>query len=381
MFQTRYFLGFLLIVTGLWLPLASQAFVVRSGTDVNFNQSDQMNGTTYAAGQQITVDTPLPGDLICVGQDIFINQPVAGDIICAAENLMIKADIGGSVRLIGSQINLSGQVERNIMLFGSDLVIDSHTEIKGETLLAGRFLDSRGRYGQDFHGAVSQAKLYGEYAGPVNLMVGDYGDQAGLQINSGAKLEQGLVYRSNLTAQIDPAAEIKGEIVKKDLPAKYQPDKKAAVSGWLWTRLLKLFMLLATGLVIISLWPKLGDNLAKIAKQQPVKLVLKGLLVLIVMPALVFLAALTIIGLPLAAIILVIWLILLYSAKLVIGYWLGRQILPQIKNNIWPFLVGTTILMAVIYVPVIGWLVGVIVTWWGIGAIWQMIKQQFSSIK
>ena len=376
MFPTRRFLVLFSLVISFSLPLASQAFVARSGVDVNFKENDQLSGTTYAAGQQITVDTPLPGDLICAGRSVFINQPVQGDVICAAENIIIKANIGGSVRLIASQVNLDSPIEGNAMLFGSDLVIGERSEIKGETLVASQFLDSRGRYGQAFHGAAVQAKLYGDYAGIVNLTIADSGNsQAVLQVNQGAKLANGLTYRSKLSAQIDSAAEIKGEVIKKDLPIAGRADKKEAAVNWLWSKLLYLFMLLITGVIIISLWPQASREIVEAANQRPAKLMLMGLLVLIIAPLLLILMAITIIGIPAALILLALWLILLYVAKLVVGYWLGRRFWPRAQNNIWPFLAGTTGLFIVSCFPLLGWLVAVLATWWGAGAIWQWIKQ------
>lgn len=371
MFQTRRFLVLFSLTIGFSLPLASQAFVARSGDDVNFKSGDQLSGVTYAAGQQITVDTPLPGDLICAGRSVFINQPVQGDIICAAENITIKAKVGGAVRLIASQVNLDSPIEGNAMLFGSDLIIGEQSDIKGETLIAGQFLDSRGRYGQAFHGAAVQAKLYGNYTGAVNLTIADSGNnQAVLQINQGAKLANGLIYRSKLSAQIDPAAEIKGEVLKKDLP-NYQVEKTTMAKKWLWSKLVRLFMLLTTGLILISLWPKASETIAQLAGQRPLRFIPRGLLILIAMPLVAVMAAITIIGLPIAVLLLVVWLTLLYMAKLIVGYWLGCRILPQTKNNIWPFLVGTTVLFAISCFPVLGWLVGAIATWWGAGAFSQ----------
>jgi hypothetical protein len=374
MLETRRLAALFIGVISLILPITSQAFVARSGDDVNFKSGDQLSGVTYAAGRQITVDTPLPGDLICAGSSVFINQPVQGDVICAAENISIRAKVDGTVRLLGSRLDLDNHIGGNAMLFGSDLIIGQQSAIQGESLIAAQFLDSRGHYLQDFHGAASQAKLYGQYDGPVNLTVADGGDNQVLQINQGAKLTQGLTYRSKSAAQIDSAAEIKGEVVRKDWPEHGRADKQQAMISWLWSKLLRLFMLLATGLIIVSLWPRASQAMAEAAKQRPVLLSVHGLLVLIAMPLLAILTAITIIGLPVAIILLLLWVVLLYAAKLVVGYWLGRRLWPKAKSNLWPFLAGATMLFIATVLPFIGWLIGAMATWWGVGAIWQWAR-------
>lgn len=372
--ETRRLAVLFVGVISLILPITSQAFVARSGDDVNFKSGDQLSGVTYAAGRQITVDTPLPGDLICAGGSVFINQPIQGDVICAAENISIRAKVDGTVRLLGSRLDLNNHIGGNAMLFGSELIIGQQSVIQGESLIAAQFLDSRGHYLQDFHGATNQAKLYGQYDGPVNLTVADSGYSQILQINQGAKLTQGLTYRSKSAAQIDSAAEIKGEIIKKDWSEHNRADKQQVIIGWLWSKLLHLFMLLTTGLIIVSLWPRASQAIAEIANQRPALLSAYGLLVLIAMPLLAILTAITIIGLPAAIILLLLWIVLLYVAKLVVGYWLGRRLWPKAKNNLWPFLAGATALFIVTALPFIGWLIGAIATWWGVGAIWQWVR-------
>jgi hypothetical protein len=374
MLETRRLLALFIGVISLILPITSQAFTARSGDDVNFKSGDQLGGVTYAAGRQITVDTPLPGDLICAGNSVFINQPVQGDVICAAENISIRAKVDGTVRLIGSRLDLDNHIGGNAMLVGSDLIIGQQSVIQGESLIAAQFLDSRGHYLQDFHGIASQIKLYGQYDGPVNLTVANGGNSQVLQVNHGAKLAQGLTYRSKSAAQIDSAAEIKGEIVKKDWSEHGRISQQQIIIGWLWSKLLRLFMLLATGLVIISLWPRASRSMAEVANQRPVLLSAHGLLILIAMPLISVLAAMTIIGLPVAIILLLLWAILLYAARLVVGYWLGRRLWPKAQNNLWPFLVGVTILFIATVVPFIGWLISAIATWWGVGAIWQWVR-------
>ena len=79
MVKTRQLLIWLLSLGVLVTPLATQAFVGRTGNEVIFSPADKLDGVTYALGQQITIDAPLPDDLICLGNNVFVNQPVAGD--------------------------------------------------------------------------------------------------------------------------------------------------------------------------------------------------------------------------------------------------------------------------------------------------------------
>jgi len=143
----------------------------------------------------------------------------------------------------------------------------------------------------------------------------------------------------------------------------------------IWKTILQIFMLLFVSLIVISLWPRATKDLLEKAEQQPVKIALKGLLLLIAMPIAAFILIFTVVGLPLALIIFIIWGLLLYLAKAVIGYWLGRKILPRAKNNIWPLIVGVSVLLIAIKLPLIGWLLGAAATWWGTGLIWRSFRK------
>jgi hypothetical protein len=371
MLKTRWSIGFLLVGLFLSLPLASQAFTARRGDEINFRSGDQLSGTTYAAGRQIVVDTPLPGDFICAGNDIFINQPVSGDVICLAENIKIDAEIGGSLRLLGSSINIDNQIGRNASLFGSKIFLGQQAIIDGETLSASIFLDSRGAYRQDFHGLYNQARLYGHYQGVVNLISAS-DELPGLEVVAGAKLDNGLIYRSNQLAKIDLAAQITGQVDKRVSPVK-QLDKSQQLINWLWSKSLGLFMLLVFGLVIFSLWPKLGDKLLQHSQTHPIKLILQGLAILIILPIIILILAVTIVGLPVALAGLIIWIALLYGARLVVAYWLSSKIMTSQTNRLWPFLIGIIIIIGLSWLPVLGRLIIVLATWWGTGVIWHSI--------
>lgn len=371
--KTRQISGVILAIMALWLPLVAQAFTVRSGAEVTFDNNDGLTGTTYVAAERIVIDTPLPGDLICAGRKVTINQPIDGDVICAASDLTINAKVSGSIRSLGERVKVDNQVERNLMLFGSDVTLGEKTEVKGETMLAGEFLESQGQYLNHFLGAFGQAKLSGQYSAPIRFFASTNKPES-LRVMAGAKLAQDLRYTAYEEIKIDDKAEIKGEVVRQDWPAK-QANKKDAAVSLIWKTILQIFMLLFIGLIVISLWPQATKELLEKAEKQPVKIALKGLLILIVMPISAFILIFTVIGLPLALIVFIIWGLLLYLAKLVIGYWLGRKILPRVKNNIWPLIVGVSVLLILMKLPLIGWWLGAVATWWGTGLLWRSFRK------
>ncbi|HNW55726.1 MAG TPA: hypothetical protein PKN62_01450 [bacterium] len=371
--KTRYFGSLVFVMAMLFLPLTTKAFTVHNGADLVFGSNDKFDGTTYAAAERITVDTPLPGDLICAGRSVVVNQPIDGDVICAASDLTINAKVSGSIRSIGENVKIDNQVGRNVMLAGADIILGDKTEVKGETVVAGEFFESRGQYLKSVLATFDRASLFGKYAAPIRLFASSENEDS-LQIMSGAKLENDLTYSAYKTVKISDQAEIKGQVLKKDWPSKknYSKDK---IVGSAWQATLQSLMLILIGLIILGLWPKLAENLLEKVGKQPVKNIAKGLLWVIFLPIGSFILLFTIIGLPLGLILFALWCILLYLAKLPIGLWLGHKLLPKAKKHNWPLIVGVVSLIILVHLPLAGWLLGMVATWWGVGLICQEIRK------
>ncbi|HNQ44948.1 MAG TPA: hypothetical protein PKI58_01220 [bacterium] len=79
--------------------------------------------------------------------------------------------------------------------------------------------------------------------------------------------------------------------------------------------------------------------------------------------------------------LLIIWLFLLYVGRLVAGYWLGLKIMPRAKSHLWSFLLGTTIIVAISWLPIIGGAIMLLSTWWGVGVVEQMFLKSHTNQK
>src|SRR5476651_161034 len=98
-------LGLALIIPGV--ALASSAAAKDNVTLVN---GDNRTGTYYAAGQTVTVDCNVDGDVVCAGQSVIINGSVNGDVLCAGQEVTINGSVSGSVRVVGQLVTVNGTV-------------------------------------------------------------------------------------------------------------------------------------------------------------------------------------------------------------------------------------------------------------------------------
>ena len=77
----------------------------------------------------------------------------------------------------------------------------------------------------------------------------------------------------------------------------------------------------------------------------------------------------------------IFWLSIAYFSKIVVAFLIGtlifKRFVPQRSQvRIWPFLTGVFIYALLASIPYLGWLIAVITTLFGLGAIWMLSNSQ-----
>ncbi|MFH0951278.1 MAG: hypothetical protein V1765_02275, partial [bacterium] len=243
--------------------------------------------------------------------------------------------------------------------------------------------------GGNLHGGGAQVMLNGKVAKDVQVEVECLRDQktakecqAGLELGDQAMVGGNLVYTSKGLAKISPQAQIKGE-VKQQQPKNHGASEKETWSkvgaAWLWGKIIMIFACLLIGLVLISLFKDSLKDVAKTMQKKYWASLGYGVIVLLLTPLVAFLLMLTLIGIPLAVILLLSWVICLLLGKviaaIVFGNWLFEKFNWKVKNGIWPMIVGVVIASFIFSIPIIGWIIALVALIWGLGGLWFGCKQ------
>jgi cytoskeletal protein CcmA (bactofilin family) len=384
--KTFFLLGFALL---LILPMSVSAFSSKTGDIVYVGKDEVVEGNLYAAGSSITVDGKVMGDVICAGQTININGTVEGDVICAAGTININGPINGSVRAAGDTININSAVARNVMAFGATIIIGSNGSVGWDMLTAGAVGEIRGKIGRDLHGALASAVISGEVAGNVKLQIDDriqkekrgiiINEKSRLNITDTAKIGGAVSYTAANDANISANASIGGEITK-NTPKARGDAKKDFKALWGIFGLYSIFSALVIGLVLISLW---RDEIKKITDKMIEKTGASigwGIIVMLLTPIIAILLLITLIGIPLAGLLMLFWLIALCLSKIIVGILIGRQLLEkfwkkQKDSMIWAMIIGIIITQIIFSIPLVGWLLCLAAAWWGLGGIYLFFKK------
>jgi hypothetical protein len=131
---------------------------------------------------------------------------------------------------------------------------------------------------------------------------------------------------------------------------------------------------LVAGGVVVALLPGFTTQAAEIIPQSPFRSALVGLGWFILVPVAVVIAAITVIGLPLALVTAVLYGALVYLSGVPFSLWVGRRLFGArtgagLKGALLNFLIGGFLLLVVGIIPVIGGIVTLIAACVGLGAI------------
>ena len=229
----------------LLVPLAAAARLTQSDL-VLVRADDVVTEDLYAAGNRITIEGRIEGDLIAAAfEDVLISGEVTGDVTVVARRVTITGTVGGSVRVAAGLVQVGGAVAEDVAVASWETVVDPTGTIGRDLINWGRSGEVAGRVNRDLTGRFSRLVLDGEVGGSVDINVGT------LAIGPAAEVEGDVAYRSTKEAEVNSSA-IGGSVIQRTpLPANIQVRALQ-----LLTVVLVMFILTAAGLLAASAWPE-----------------------------------------------------------------------------------------------------------------------------
>lgn len=217
---------------------------------------------------------------------------------------------GNALYLAGRDFTIDRKIDGSLTATGETVSVSDNTEVKGDVWIAARRVAVEGKIGGALAIRSQDALINGDVEGDVSF----YGVH--LAFGPDARIGGDVHYYSAFPAEIDAGAKIKGAMkssVLRDREDAYRPP--LAPPGWRdgWTapgyRLswagAVFFGILAGLVALIS--PSAMPRLHEAAVTQPLFALAIGFLWLLGTPVLAVVSAFTIIGLPLAILVLLLW--------------------------------------------------------------------------
>lgn len=367
---TATLLGVALVFCAFAGLASAQSF--RTGDNVAVGQNEVIEGTLYMAGNSLAINGRVNGDVFCAGQNISINANVTGDVICAGQTIHVAGTVEGDVRLAGQSVNIDADVRRNATIASQSITINSEASV-GQDLTGGtQSLVMAGNIDRDLTLGSTQATVSGRVGRNINAQIEN------LQIESTANIGGDVNYTSDKDAQIAGGAQITGKTSRADPPRDQQDYGDAAGAFYFTSALYLLFSLLLIALASVLLVPGLIKRVSDQAVDNPGRTLLVGILSLLLVPALIALCAITIIGIPLALVLSLAWLLVLIFSGPVFAFYIGRLLLKDNRNMILIMLVGALLVIILYLLPLVGLFVTLASLVFGTGMIMSELMYRYT---
>ena len=311
--------------------------LINGGDSVTIEQSAIKPGSVYVAGNNITINATVDGSLYCAGGHITVNGSVHGDINCAGQDITINGSVQGSVKLAGGTLSLGNKVGSDVSLFGQTATVRSNATVAGDINAGVQNLTIDGTVTRSVVAGVQSLNMNGK-VGSMNIV-----DAQNLSLGKNARVSGDLNYQSEDELKFD-SNKIGGAVHY------HKPQPRHQVNP-LYTLALVFATFAVTALILTLAAPRWVDRSAGIAKAKFGYVMLFGVLGVFTMPVLAVVLAFTVVGLPLALMMILAWLLLLMLSGTFFAYFIGALILPRVANILVRLFVGLVITAALLVIP------------------------------
>lgn len=304
----------------------------------NVNNKAIIDGISFGFGNNITASGEVEYG-VYAGNVININENVKKDLFAAGNNITVVdgAVLGRDVFIAGNNVTLYANVTRDLRAGGSVV------SIKGITIGGDAIIDA------DKIVLDENTTITGKLSYPVNATV------------------EGLNKDNVGSIETWEATDVDMEEVTRSFNA--------------YMFITWLVAAIVTMLILLSVCPGLREKLnkTKLEGGEIFKTAMIGLGVLVCVPFISIFTIFTGLLTPITLIVLAIYCICIYLAKLFVAYVIGTVIMKQgfkVKKDryVLSILIGVTLVRLLCLIPVLGGLLSFILLIYGLGLIYVLIK-------
>lgn len=360
------FAGFTLAISLMWTGFALAANV-RSGDSPRVMPNEVVGGTLYTAGTTVKVEGQVKGDMLCAGQQVEISGVVEGDVLCAAQNITVTGHVQGSVRVVAQTAAFSGKIDGSLSAMGQNIDVKTAATIGRDMTIVGQQTTLGGKVGRD-------AQVMGEAFEATGAVARDLDVTAPVvTLSSGAAIAGNFTYVSVNDASIATDARVAGRTTHSIPTAAPVDDSPRA---YITTMLISLGGLIILGVALSFAAPRFMRVTSDTLATSPFMSLAVGLVVLVLPPVVAMMLAFTLVGMPLAAVIVLGWLLSLFCGLIVSAQAIGHIIVTKMGwrhtwNHIFAVVLGLFIISLAALIPYVGQLAAFTAVVWGAGAQWQ----------
>ena len=331
-----------------------------------------INKDVFSYGDRSEIIGTINGDVYVAGGEVMIKGQVNGDVLVAGGKVFIEpqAVITQDVRAAGGEIDIDGTINGNITAIGGVIKIHEMAKLGGSVTAAGGEVHLLAPIEENINVATSSLYINAPIAGSADLAVREmsFGESAQIGGDLSYMSENELVVNEGIVA---------GNVAHRFPPQEFQKSERERTEhvvgrAFAFVGLLGLIAKLFIGLLFIHILPEFNKKAANNLRAQPWRSLGTGFLVVVLTPILIIALISTIIGLPVAFIFLVGYIMAMYLSPVIVMLTLGQfaaKHFNQKWNDALAFVIGLCVLFMLSFVPVLNVITTMVVTLLGVGVL------------
>lgn len=341
-----------------------------------------INHDYFAIGKSVEISGTVNGDVYAIGGHVLVDGQINGDLLAVGGKVTISGAISQDARIAGGEVTISGNIGGNITVASGNVELTHNAVIQGGVVAGSGNIHAAGSVGRDITIGAGNITISGNTTGNIKAAAG------AIRLTSNAAVSGDLTYWSQSPASIDNHAKVSGHITRAAMPEEFVPQPDDVVALFVG---LTLFWVAANftstlilGLLLIHFYPKFSQRAIAHLKEQPLASAGLGILVLIFTPVLVGILGISLIGLPLAFLLVALFLIYLYLGRIFVIAWVGHLIFRRLGKahyEKWAFVIGLILYSLLTLIPVLGTLVTFLAILFGLGTLLLIKKDIYGVLR
>lgn len=354
------------------LPVFSPKSAAAQSQIFQLKEAEVHQGDLYAASEKVEISGVVNGDAYLAGGQIFVDGQINGDLLVAGGNINISGEISQDLRAIGGNIVINGIVNRNASLLGGNMEFNPNANILGGLGAAFGNLTLLAPVAGNFKAAGGNLTLGNTVGGDVDAAIGT------LRVNDKALVSGNLNYWAGKPASISNSAQILGRTNFHQVDAPQQRNverwSKPIAQGIKLSNLVITFLL---GILFIFFFPQFFSRSVEVLSQKPLISVLWAVVIIFIVIVSFITLLLTLIGIPAAILLMILFGLVLYFSRFTLIYALGSFLwskFAQTESKIWIWTFGSITYAILVSLPVLRFIVPPIASLMGLGAFFLALR-------
>lgn len=319
--RSRRALGITLLVAAIAVPVGGALAGLRTSGRIIVTSTDVVSEDLFAVGNRTIVEGVVEGDLVVLTGELTISGRVDGDVLGVVGGpARIEGTVGGSVRLAALTLDVTGSVGDDVAGIVGEASLAA--DVGRDVLLVAGEGTVGGEVGRDLRAQAWSLEVHGAVGRDVMTRSDD------LRVGAGAAIAGDLLFKASDVVDLAEGT-VAGAVSRRRVLAPVWA--KAAARAFAW---LSLLGFVVGAIVLFWLFRATSHRSVESVGRSPARAAVVGLAVVAAPPALFVPLGLSLVGLPVAVLLLLAWLAILVLGPAPAVAWVGLAMMRD-RSRLW----------------------------------------------